>query len=110
MARDHVARLWGIYDSGACKRLRLLRDKGFIDDKSVFTGFPSILTITSKGCRHSRWTHITDKGNVVGDFKPPRFSAGGTLAHTLLVMDSALSWSIYAHTVVSERVIKAQDR
>lgn len=41
MARDHVARLWGIYDSGASKRLRLLRDKGFIDDKSVFTGFPA---------------------------------------------------------------------
>lgn len=110
MTRDHVARLWGINHSGASKRIRLLRDKGFIDDKSVFTGFPSILTITSKGCRHSRWTHMTDKGNVVGDFKPPRFNTGGTLAHTLLVMDFALSWSVYGHTVVSERVMKAQDR
>lgn len=48
MTRDHVARLWGINHSGASKRLRVLRDKGFIDDKSVFTGFPSILTIPAK--------------------------------------------------------------
>lgn len=41
MTRDHVARLWGINHSGASKRLRVLRDKGFIDDKSVFTGFPA---------------------------------------------------------------------
>ena len=88
MTRDHVARLWGINHSGSSKHLRVLRDKGFINDKSVFTGFPSILTITSKGCRHSRWTHITDKGNVVGDCKPPRFNTGGTLAHTLLLRRS----------------------
>ncbi len=37
--RDHVARLWGINHSGASKRLRVLRDKGFIDDKSVFVNF-----------------------------------------------------------------------
>lgn len=45
MTRDHVARLWGINHSGASKRLRVLRDKGFIEDKSVFAGFPS------RGCQ-----------------------------------------------------------
>lgn len=50
MTRDHVARLWGIIHSGASKRLRVLRDKGFIDDKSVFTrAFPASSPSPARG-------------------------------------------------------------
>lgn len=110
MTRDHISRLWGINHSAVSKRLRQLREHGYITDKALLAEFPNIISITSKGARHTRWLKETKAGNYVSVFKVPKFNTATTLMHTLMVMDMALTWAVYGRKVVSEKVMKHRDR
>lgn len=110
LTRDHIARLWGINHSGTSKRLRELREQGYIEDNAVLASYPHIITVTRKASKETRWTRTTEAGNVVGVFSPPRVASASALTHTLLVTDIAVTMAVYGHAVVSERVMRHHDR
>jgi len=110
MTRDHISRLWGINHSAVSKRLRQLREHSYITDKALLAEFPNIVSITSKGARHTRWLKETEAGNYVSVFSVPKFNTAATLTHTLMVMDMALTWAVYGRKVISEKIMKHRDR